>query len=66
MLGETNRILFHPSPKTSSFITLILHVSQRSAFFSTSLNLLRKCSGNALKLLAFESASITYSEENEF
>ena len=65
-VSETNRILFHPSSKTSSFITLILHVMKRSAFFSTSLNLLRKFSGNALKLLAFESASMIYLEENKF
>ena len=66
MLCETNRILFHPPSKTSSLITFVLHVLQRGAFFSTSLNLLRKCSGNALKLLTFESASIIYLDENEF
>ena len=60
MLSGTNLILSHPSSKTSSFITLILHVLKRSTFCSTSLNSLRKCSGNALKLLAFESASIIY------
>ena len=48
---------FHPSSRPSSFITLIQHVLQKECIFSTFLNLLRKCSGNALKLLACESAS---------